>query len=143
VTTVNVRANAQAAVAVSKAASVSVATSVQGPKGSTGAPGVSAVFTMQDTLTPYVGKSRFYFDANRTITQVRASVGTTPSGSPITLAVYVNGVSLGTLTITAGTYTATLSTSQTVTAADYATVSVLTVGNNTPGTDLTVTLTIS
>jgi hypothetical protein len=114
-----------------------------GPQGPTGAPGVVPVFTMQDTITAVTGKSRFYFDSARTITQIRVSAGTAPVGAPVIVDVLVNGVSVGPTTLPAGSNTATLTLSKAVASGDYATVSVLSVGTTTPGSDLTVVLTIN
>jgi hypothetical protein len=111
--------------------------------GATGAPGVTPVFTMQDTLGIYTGTSRFYFEASRTITKIRASVGTAPVGSPVVIAVLLNGASIGTVSIAAGTNTATTTISQAVNLNDYVTVNITSVGSTTAGSNLTVTLNIN
>jgi hypothetical protein len=97
---------------------------------------------MQDQLAVYTGKGRFYFDGSYTITQVRASVGTPATGSGVTIQLLVNGTLAGTVTIPAGSYTATTSLSKAVVTGDYATVSVTAVGSTTPGADLTVSLNV-
>lgn len=113
-----------------------------GPQGVAGAPGVSAVFTMQDQLAVYTGKSRFYFDNSYTLTKIRASVGTAPTGSAVTVQLLLNGTVIATVSIPAGANTATATLSQTVAVNDYATVSVTSVGSTTPGADLTVSLNV-
>lgn len=114
-----------------------------GPQGIQGNPGLVPVFTRQNELSVLTGKTRFYFESTRTITQIRASVGTAPTGSAVTVGTFINGVSIGTVTIPAGQNTATLAVSKSVVAGDYATVSILSIGSTTPGTDLTLTLNIN
>lgn len=122
---------------------VTLATS--GPQGATGAaglPGLTPIFSRQDVLTPYVGTARFYFDTARTISTIRASVGTAPTGAPVVVTVYRNGTAFSTLTIAAGTNTI-LNTVNTLTNInDYVTVSIISVGSTVAGSDLTVTLNI-
>jgi hypothetical protein len=115
----------------------------QGPQGQQGAQGLVPVFTRQNDLSVVTGKTRFYFEESRTITKIRASVGTVPTGSGVTVDTLVNNVSIGTITIPAGQNTATLAVAKSVVAGDYATVSILSVGSTTPGTDLTLILTIN
>ena len=114
-----------------------------GPQGSTGAPGLVPIFTRQNEISVVVGKTRFYFDSTRVISQLRASVGTPSTGSPIVVDTLINGVSMGTVSIPAGSNTATLATNKTVVANDYATVSILSVGSTVAGSDLTLVLTIN
>ena len=102
---------------------------------------VFPTFTKQDTLAPYVGTGRYYFDETRTVTQLRASVGTAPTGSSIVVTVNKNGSSIGTVTIPAGSYTATSTVNVGIVANDYLTVSIISVGSTVPGSDLTVTIT--
>lgn len=120
-----------------------IVTSSSGPQGPTGAPGLVPIFSRQNDLSPVVGNTRFYFDSTRVISQVRASVGTAPTGSNVVVDTLINGVSMGAVTILAGTNTATLTTTKTVNANDYATVSILSVGSTTAGSDLTLVLTIN
>jgi hypothetical protein len=102
---------------------------------------IQAVFSKQDTLAPYTGTARYYLDATRTISQIRASVGTAPTGSGLTVTVYKNGSSIGSVTIPAGSYTATSTISVAASANDYLTVSIISVGSTISGSDLTVTVT--
>ena len=121
----------------------SIIVSTVGTQGTTGAPGVVPVFSRQNEINVSVGKSRFYFDSSRTISQVRASLGTPATGSAAVIDTLVNGVSIGTTSVPAGSYTATTSVSKSVYAGDYATISILSVGSTYSGGDLTVTLTIN
>lgn len=121
----------------------SISISGTGSQGPTGAQGLVPVFSRQNDISPVVGKSRFYFDSTRVISQIRASVGTPSTGSNVVVDTLVNGTSIGSVTIPAGQNTATLSVSKTVNANDYATVSILSVGSTTSGSDLTLVLTIN
>lgn len=114
-----------------------------GPQGAQGTPGLVPIFTRQNEISPVVGLSRFYFDNPGTITQIRASVGIAPVGSGISVATYINGTSIGTVTIPAGAYTAVLQVSESVDNGDYATVSILSVGSQVAGSDLTLVLSIN
>ena len=114
-----------------------------GAQGQTGAQGLTPIFTRQNDISPVVGNTRFYFDTTRIISQIRASVGTPATGSPIVVDTLINGVSIGTVTIPAGSNTAVLALSKTVYLNDYATVSILSVGSITAGSDLTLVLTIN
>ena len=120
-----------------------VTINASGPVGATGSPGLVPIFTRQNFITPLTGNSRFYFDSTRVIGQVRASLGTPPTGSGAVIDTLINGTSMGTVTIPAGANTATITTSKTVNAGDYATVSILSVGSTNTGADLVVTLTIN
>jgi hypothetical protein len=124
----------------------SVTVTAPGPQGATGATGVAGltpVFSRQDVLTPYVGGSRFYFDTARTITTIRASVGTPSVGAPVVVTVYKNGATFGTVSIPAGSNTATTTVNASVAVNDYVTVSIISVGSTTAGSDLTVILNIN
>lgn len=114
-----------------------------GPQGATGSPGLVPIFTRQNQLSTVVGNSRFYFDSTRVISQIRASVGTPSTGSPVVVDTLINGASMGTVSIPAGSNTATLATNKTVNLNDYATVSILSVGSTLAGSDLTLVLTIN
>lgn len=114
-----------------------------GPAGPTGPAGVTPIFVMQDTLAVRTGVNRFYFESTRTITKIRASVNTAPVGSPVIVAVLLNGTSIGTVSIAAGANTATTTINQVVNLNDYVTVNVTSVGITAAGSDLTVTLNIT
>jgi hypothetical protein len=114
-----------------------------GPQGPTGAQGLVPIFSRQNAISPVVGNTRFYFDSTRVISQVRASLGTAPTGSGATFDTLINGVSIGTVTIAAGQNTATLALNRTVNANDYATVSILSVGSTVAGADLTLVITVN
>lgn len=124
------------------------ATGPQGPVGAIGAPGTSPIFSRAGTLAVTTGGSRLYFERTGTISRVRASVGTAPTGGSVVVDVKRNGSSIFATegarpTITAGTNTA-LGTPSTVQLVpdDFLTVDIVTVGATFPGADLTVTLTI-
>jgi hypothetical protein len=114
-----------------------------GPQGATGPQGLVPIFSRQNLINPVVGNTRFYFDSTRIISQIRASVGTPSTGSPIVVDTLINGVSMGTVSIPANSNTATLATNRTVNLNDYATVSILSVGSTYAGSDLTLVLTIN
>lgn len=120
-----------------------VTVSSVGQQGPTGPAGLVPVFTRQNDISVLTGKARFYFDSTRIISQIRASLGTPATGSSVQIGVYVNGSSIGTVTIPANSNTATTAISQTVNAGDYATISILSVGSTYAGGDLTVTLTVN
>lgn len=103
---------------------------------------VNPVFSYTGTLTTYVGLSRYYFDSSKTISQIRASVGTAPTGANLIVTVYKNGTSIGTTSITAGSFTGTSTPGTSVASGDYVTVSITQVGSTVAGTDLTVSLTV-
>ena len=81
-------------VTVSPATQVSIGTGKGGATGLTGPSEIITAFTMQREIYPLVGKSRIYFEANRTIYRIRASLGTPPTGSAAVVTAYINGVSL-------------------------------------------------
>ena len=118
----------------------------QGPTGATGATGptgsMNIAYTQQGPLSVTTGLTRYYFENSGTITKIRASVGTAPTGSSLIVEVFENGVSIGTATITAGSFTGTTTISNAVALGDYVTVSITQVGSTVTGTDLTVSLTI-
>lgn len=115
----------------------------QGPQGPQGSPGLVPVFTRQNDLSVVTGKTRFYFEATRTINSIRASVGTVPTGSGVVVETFINQVSIGSVTIPSGQNTAVLTVNKVVNSGDYATVSITSVGSTTPGTDLTLALNIN
>ena len=102
------------------------------------------VFAMTGDLQELVGSSRVYVEQSSIIARVRASVGTPSSGAPVLVDVLRNGVSVlnAPLAIPAGEYTATITSSIALTAGDYLTVHIVSVGTIDPGTDLTVSVTI-
>jgi hypothetical protein len=103
-------------------------------------PGV--VYSQQGTLQVITGLTRFYFDSSKTISKIRASVGTAPTGSSLAITTYLNGVSIGATTISASAFTAVSTPSTSVVSGDYVTVSITQVGSTVAGSDLTVALTI-
>lgn len=124
------------------------ATGAQGPTGPTGAQGaygMNPVFSRQGTLTPTVGTQRFYIERAGTVRTVRATVGTSPTGSAVQVNVLINGTSMlnTPILINPGEFTKTGSIAQiSVLPNDYITVDIQGVGSVTAGANLTVTLTI-
>ena len=117
-----------------------------GPTGATGATGstggMGITFSNQGTLAVTTGLGRYYMESAGTLTKIRASVGTAPTGANLIVSVLENGISVGTATITAGTFTGTTTLSSTYAAGDYFTINITQVGSTVAGTDLTVTLTV-
>ena len=91
------------------------------------------------TITaPFTGIARSYPPININITSIAASVGTTPSAD-LVFDILKNGVSVGTYTITAGSYKLSpASVSISVQAADYLTINIV---SGTGATDLKVDFT--
>jgi hypothetical protein len=125
---------------------VSLTTASVGPQGPQGLAGSNAqsfpVFSLQGQIAPYTGTNRFYFENAYTLTKIRASVGTAPTGSGIVVTAFINGSSVGTVTIPAGSNSGTTVVSSALVAGDYATISITSVGSIVAGSDLTVSLTI-
>lgn len=113
-------------------------------------PGVDLYIPFSVSGAAYVtaGQGRVYIESSRTITRVRASVGTAPTGASLIVDVLKNGTSIysgspaNRPTITAGTYTALGGTPTTTTfvSGDYITVSVVQIGSSVAGSDLTVSI---
>ncbi len=113
-------------------------------------PGVDLYIPFSISGAAYVtaGQGRVYIESSRTITRVRASVGTAPTGASLIVDVLKNGTSIysGTPanrpTIAAGSYTALGGTPTTTTfvSGDYITVSVVQIGSGVAGSDLTVSI---
>ena len=102
------------------------------------------VFTVPGTISVGVGSARFYIPGAITLSNVRASVGTAPTGSAITIDVNKNGSSVFTTnlkpTIYAGQTVVSTSTPNitSLTTGDYISVDVDSVGSLNPGQNLTV-----
>ena len=122
-----------------------------GPKASGAWPGSAiflrttqvATFSSTGVLAVKSGGTRYYYEQAATIQQIRASVGTAPSGSSIIIDVRKNGTSIFPLspkpTIISGTNTATATPDTTsLSAGDYLTVDITQIGSITPGADLSV-----
>ncbi|MGB4957796.1 MAG: hypothetical protein WBO49_05070 [Candidatus Saccharimonas sp.] len=113
-------------------------------------PGVDLYVPFSISGAAYVttGQGRVYIESSRTITRVRASVGTAPTGASLIVDVLKNGTSIYNVTpanrptIAAGTYTALGGTPDTTTFVngDYITVSVVQIGSGVAGSDLTVSI---
>jgi len=126
-------------------------TGLAGPTGPAGPLGpASCTFSMPGVLTTTTGQSRQYFETAYTITNVRASVGTAPTGASIICDVLKNGTTIYTTqsnrpTIAVSTNTATANNPDitSINASDYLTVNVAQIGSTVAGADLTVTVTVS
>lgn len=113
-------------------------------------PGVDLYIPFSVSGAAYVstGQGRVYIESSRTITRVRASVGTAPTGASLIVDVLKNGTSIYNVTpanrptIAAAGFTALGGAPDTTTfvAGDYITVSVLQVGSSVAGSDLTVSI---
>jgi hypothetical protein len=105
----------------------------------------TAVFSVPGVLTVSTGASRLYNDSgmSRTITSIRASVGTAPTGAVVRVDAKKNGTSLFPVTtkptIAIGTNTALTVPDTTLWATgDYLTVDVTAIGSPVAGANLTV-----
>lgn len=120
-----------------------------GPAGPAGPVGTHALFQRAGSLVVQSGTSRYYFETQAHIGTVRASVGTSPTGAPVTVDLNVNGVSIFTdqskrPSIAPGQFTAVGNQGVTpIFPGDYITVDVDSVGTTQPGADLTVSVTLS
>lgn len=117
----------------------------------TRAPGVQQftyqvqVFTVPGTLNVGTGRARFYIPGPITIGNVRASVGTAPTGSEVIVDVNKNGTTIFTSQISrpkifAGQVTVATNLPQIteLTTGDYLTVDIDQIGSLNPGADLSV-----
>jgi hypothetical protein len=103
------------------------------------------VFTVPGTLSTGVGRAKFFIPGPITLGNVRASVGTAPTGADITIDVNKNGTTVFTTQLNrpkiyAGQTLVSTSTPNITefSAGDYITVDIDTVGSLNPGSDLTV-----
>jgi hypothetical protein len=122
-------------------------TGATGPQGATGP--VYQLFTVPSTLNVGVGKARFYAPQSLTVSNVRVSVGTAPTGSSVIVDVLKNGSTIFTTsgnrpTILAGTFLDSSSVPDvaqaTLVTNDYLVISIVQVGSSVAGSDLTVQL---
>lgn len=98
-----------------------------------------------DTLVVQAGTARWYAPVNLTITAVRASVGTAPTGASAIFDVNKNGTTIFTTqsnrpTIAASSFTdlADAIDVTTLSAGDYLTVDIDQIGSTVPGADATI-----
>lgn len=103
------------------------------------------IFTVPGTLSVGTGRAKFYIPGPITLGNVRASVGTAPTGADITIDVNKNGTTVFTTQVNrpkifAGQTLVSTSTPNITefTTGDYITVDIDTVGSFNPGSDLTV-----
>jgi len=102
-------------------------------------------YGIRGTLVVGTGAARFYFNRAVTVTNVRASVGTQPTGASILVDVNKNGTTIFTTqgnrpTIAVSTNTDAVATPDVTAfaAGDYMTVDVDQIGSTVAGADLTV-----
>ena len=122
-------------------------TGSKGERGDAGSGGASTIlerhYRKPGVLTVNTGTEKWYVPVSSTITSIRARVESAPAGNtPLNLVVNVNNVSTATLSINSSTTISSLNTATVIlNVNDYVTVDVVNIGNNVPGTDLTVTFT--
>lgn len=105
-------------------------------------------YMISGAVSVTAGQVRTYVESSRTVTRVRASVGTAPTGASIIVDVLKNGTSIYSVTpanrptIAAGTHMALGGAPDTTTfvAGDYMTVNVVQVGSTIAGSDLAVNI---
>lgn len=156
--TFTVTRGAVSAVSNTSALITVVATANVGPSGPTGATGstgatgptgpagpVYQLFTVPSVLNVGTGQARFYIPQSLTITNIRASVGTAPTGSSVVLDVYKNGSTIFTTvgnrpTIGVGLFldNSSIPDVTSLVAGDYLTIGIVQVGSIITGSDLTV-----
>jgi len=91
-------------------------------------------------LVVFTGTSRWYPNDDITIIGVRASVNTAPVGADLLIDVLKNGVSIGTITVAAGTNLSSfiVPSSVSILSSDYITIDITQVGSSTAGSDMVV-----
>jgi hypothetical protein len=95
------------------------------------------IYSVSGNLTIHDGKLRWYPLAGSTLVLIHASVGTAPSGGGCTVRVKVNGTTVDSVTISAGSNQHTSKPNKDLEKGDYLTIDV-TASNN--ATDLVVEL---
>jgi plastocyanin domain-containing protein len=114
-------------------------TTIDTADGRVGPSGLSVVMLgVAGNITVQTGKSRYYAPRALTISQLRASVDTPPTGAPLIVSLRNNGSIIATATIAAGTNTGTTTLALAVAAGDYLQADVTQVGSTIAGADLTV-----
>lgn len=124
---------------------------IQGYDGSKGAAGSYELsYSMPGTLYAGAGTMRWYMDSTRTISNVIASVSTSPTGNSVIFDVNKNGTTIFTTqanrpTITSGTYVTLTNTPDVVnlSSGDYITVDVDSVGTTVAGEDAVVRIVLA
>lgn len=107
--------------------------------GRIGPSGLSVVMLgVAGNITVQTGKSRYYAPRALTISQLRASVNTAPTGASLIVSLRKNGTIVAVVTIAASVNTGTSSLALAVAAGDYLQVDVTQVGSTVAGADLTV-----
>lgn len=116
------------------------------------APGIAAILTFSVTgdVAVTTGAHRFYVDRAVTISNVRASVGTAPTGAALIVDVNKNGTTIFTsqsgrpqIAASGNTDVSDIPDVTSLAAGDYLTVDVDQVGSTVAGADLTVQVYVS
>jgi hypothetical protein len=107
-------------------------------------------YSYTGTLVVATGTFRLYVERTFTITAVRASVGTAPTGATVIVDVHKNGTTIFTnqahrpaIAISGNTATASTIDVTALSAGDYLTVDIDQIGSSTPGSNLTVTVEVA
>ena len=90
------------------------------------------------TLVTTTGTAKWYAPAAINVSEIKARVGTAPSGSDITVRVNKSGDSNSTISIAAGSTYSTITPTLVMSDSDYITIDVTAVGSSTAGADLYV-----
>ena len=91
------------------------------------------------TLSVFTSTRRYYPSYGIKLVDALASVGTAPVGSNLIITLYKNAGSIGTITISDGSTTSSLTNfSTTFTDTDYLTYAITQVGSSVPGADLDI-----
>jgi Major tropism determinant N-terminal domain len=110
-----------------------------GPRGDQGADGgVVVPFSLSGPAVTADFNHRYYIFVDGIISNIRFSAGVAPTGGPLTMDLKKNHVVITTLVIPAGSHSVTSTPDLAVTAGDYLTISITTIGSTIPGSDVTV-----
>lgn len=114
---------------------------------------IRPTYSFPGSASLFTGTLRWYNDSGRTLTisSVRASVGTAPTGTSLIADVRKNGTSIWatttankpTIAVSTNTILRTTFDTTTVLNGDYLTVDVTQIGSTVPGSDLTVQINLS
>jgi hypothetical protein len=112
-----------------------------GGRGMTG-PGLPIVFAKMGPLAPVVGRQKYPFAVDSTLTGVTVVFGdgTPPVGAPVVLAIKVDGATVATVTVPAGTTYLVEALAVAVPAGGCATMDIVSVGSSQPGSDMTASI---
>jgi hypothetical protein len=110
-----------------------------GPRGDQGADGgVVIPFSLSGPAVVADFTHRYYVFVDGTISNVRFSAGTAPSGSSLVMALKKNTATITTMSIPGGSHSVASTPALPVVAGDYLTISITAVGSSVAGSDVTV-----